>query len=80
MMGILYEDFCIYLLVSMFTGGCFQTRQVCGNVHTPIFHSIVTCFILHVATVNVDSPDLTRKFIGTIVEITHNKYNTHFRV
>jgi hypothetical protein len=28
----------------------------------------------------VDSPDLTRKFIGTIVEITHNRYYTHFRV
>jgi hypothetical protein len=30
--------------------------------------------------INVDSPDLTRKFIGTIVEITHNRYYTHFRV
>jgi hypothetical protein len=29
---------------------------------------------------NVDSSDLTRKFIGTMVEITHNSYNTHFRV
>jgi hypothetical protein len=28
-------------------------------------------FNLHVATINVDSPDLTREFIGTIVEITH---------
>jgi hypothetical protein len=37
-------------------------------------------FYLHVATINVDSPDLTRKFIGTIVEITHNRYNTQFRV
>jgi hypothetical protein len=35
---------------------------------------------LHVATINVDSPDLTRKFIGTIAEITHNRYNTQFRV
>jgi hypothetical protein len=31
-------------------------------------------------TINVDSPDLTRKFIGTIAEITHNKYNTLFCV
>jgi uncharacterized FlaG/YvyC family protein len=31
-------------------------------------------------TINVDSPDLTRKFIGTIAEITHNRYNTQFRV
>jgi hypothetical protein len=37
-------------------------------------------FYLHVATINVDSPDLTRKFIGTIVEITHNRCNTQFRV
>jgi hypothetical protein len=29
---------------------------------------------------NVDSSDLTRKFIGTIAEITHNRYYTHFRV
>jgi hypothetical protein len=35
---------------------------------------------LHMATINVDSPDLTRKFIGTIAEITRNRYNTHFRV
>jgi hypothetical protein len=28
----------------------------------------------------VDSPDSTRKFIATIAEITHNSYNTHFRV
>jgi hypothetical protein len=28
-------------------------------------------------TINVDSPDLTRKFIGTIAEITRNSYNTH---
>jgi hypothetical protein len=28
-------------------------------------------FYLHVATINVDSPDLTREFIGTMVEITH---------
>jgi hypothetical protein len=37
-------------------------------------------FYLHVATINVDSPDLTRKFIGTIVEITHNRYNTISRL
>jgi hypothetical protein len=37
-------------------------------------------FYLHVATINVDSPDLMRKFISTIVEITHNRYNTLFRV
>jgi hypothetical protein len=29
---------------------------------------------------NVGSSDLTRKFIATIAEITHNSYNTHFRV
>jgi hypothetical protein len=39
----------------------------------------ITCFYLHVATINMDSPDLTRKFIGTIVEITHNRYYTLFR-
>jgi hypothetical protein len=42
-------------------------------------HNTVTC-LLHVATINVDSPDLTRKFIWTIAEITHNRYNTLFRV
>jgi hypothetical protein len=33
-----------------------------------------------VATINVDSPDLTREFIATMVEITHNRYNTQFSV
>jgi hypothetical protein len=28
----------------------------------------------------VDSPDLTREFIGTTVEITHNRYYTQFSV
>jgi hypothetical protein len=44
--------------------------------------NIIYChvFYLHVATIYVDSPDLTRKFIWTIAEITHNRYNTHFRV
>jgi hypothetical protein len=37
-------------------------------------------FYLHVATINVDYPDLTRKFIGTMVEIAHNRYYTQFRV
>jgi hypothetical protein len=37
-------------------------------------------FYLHVATINVDSPDLTRKFIWTIAEITRNSYNTQFRI
>jgi hypothetical protein len=37
-------------------------------------------FYLHVATINVYSSDLTRKFIGTIAEITRNSYNTHVRV
>jgi hypothetical protein len=40
---------------------------------------IVTCFTWQRDNNNVDSPDLTRKFIGTIVEITHNRYNTQFR-
>jgi hypothetical protein len=42
--------------------------------------NIVTCFISVRDNNNVDSPDLTRKFIGTIVEITHNRYNTQFHV
>jgi hypothetical protein len=29
---------------------------------------------------NVDYPDLTREFIGTIVQITHNRYNTLSRL
>jgi hypothetical protein len=29
---------------------------------------------------NVGSSDLTRKFIGTIAEITHNRHYTQFRV
>jgi hypothetical protein len=29
---------------------------------------------------NVGSSDLTREFIGTIAEITHNRYYTQFRV
>jgi hypothetical protein len=29
---------------------------------------------------NVDSLDSTREFIATIAEITHNRYNTQFRV
>jgi hypothetical protein len=29
---------------------------------------------------NVGSSDLTREFIATIVEITHNSYNTQFPV
>jgi hypothetical protein len=41
---------------------------------------IVTCLLGNATRINVDSPDLTRKFIGTIVEITHNRYNTQFRV
>jgi hypothetical protein len=41
---------------------------------------IVLCFTRQRDNNNVDSPDLTRKFIGTIVEITHNRYNTQFRV
>jgi hypothetical protein len=31
-------------------------------------------------TINVDSSDLTRKFIGTMVEITRNSYNTLSRI
>jgi hypothetical protein len=42
-------------------------------------NNIVAC-LWHVATINVDSPGLTRKFIGTIAEITRNEYNTHFHV
>jgi hypothetical protein len=38
---------------------------------------IVTCFILHVATMNMDSPDLTRKFIGTIQRSLHTTGITH---
>jgi hypothetical protein len=41
---------------------------------------IVTCFARQRDNNNVDSPDLTREFIGTTVEITHNRYYTHFRV
>jgi hypothetical protein len=43
-------------------------------------YNIVTRFARQRDNNNVDSSDLTRKFIGTIVEITHNSYNTHFRV
>jgi hypothetical protein len=39
----------------------------------------ITC-LFHVATINVDSPDLTREFIWTLTEITHNKYNTLSRL
>jgi hypothetical protein len=39
----------------------------------------VTC-LWHVATINVDFPDLTREFIRTIAEITHNRYNTISRL
>jgi hypothetical protein len=41
---------------------------------------IVTRFARQRDNNNVDSSDLTREFIGTIVEITHNSYKTQFRV
>jgi hypothetical protein len=37
-------------------------------------------FLLHMATINVDSSDLTWVFIGAIAEITHNRYNTLSRL
>jgi hypothetical protein len=41
---------------------------------------IVTRFARQRDNNNVDSSDSTRKFIGTMVEITHNRYYTQFRV
>jgi hypothetical protein len=38
---------------------------------------IVTCFARQRDKNNVGSSDLTRKFIGTIAEVTSNSYNTH---
>jgi hypothetical protein len=37
-------------------------------------------FGVYAIRINVDSPDLTREFIRTLSEITHNRYHTHFRV
>jgi hypothetical protein len=45
-----------------------------------IYIYIVMCFTRQRDNNNVDSSDLTREFIVTIVEITHNRYYTHFRV
>jgi hypothetical protein len=45
-----------------------------------LYYCIVTCFFSARDNNNVDSSDLTRKFIGTVVEITRNSYNTQFRV
>jgi hypothetical protein len=44
------------------------------------FQHTVTRFTWQRDNNNVDSSDLTRKFIWTIAENTRNSYNTHFRV
>jgi hypothetical protein len=46
---------------------------------TPPNHT-VTCFTRQRDNNNMDSLDSTREFIATIAEITHNRYNTQFRV
>jgi hypothetical protein len=45
-----------------------------------LLNNSVTCFTRQHDKNNVDSSDLTREFIATIAEITHNRYNTQFRV
>jgi hypothetical protein len=50
------------------------------SLFSPLLSNILSRVFLHVATINVDSPDLTRKFIATIAEITHNSYNTLSRL
>jgi hypothetical protein len=54
---------------------CFSARLLLSTIK-----NIVTRFARQRDKNNVDSSDLTRKFIGTIAEITHNRYYTQFRV